>query len=148
MRISKTIKGELYHFYAQFTGDKKAKVRYFQTNEYIICDLSECFNYILLPKGKFVFNNVNVEKLKLNKAQRFEALDFNNITSIKELKPKLNLSDIFDNNELLVLDKLKKINKIARSVRWYYTGFGLPVESDEQIIKHSKEIKMMIKVFK
>lgn len=78
MRIGKTIKGELFHFYLQFiVNEKKAKVRYFLTEDWVICDLSEDFNYVLLPKGKYNFNGVEVEKLKLNKLQKLDALDYN-----------------------------------------------------------------------
>jgi hypothetical protein len=78
MRIGKTVKGELYHFYLQFIpNEKKAKVRYFQTDDWVICDLSEDFNYVLLPKGKFNFNDTDIEKLKLNKYQKWDALDYN-----------------------------------------------------------------------
>lgn len=79
MRIQKTIKGELYNFYLQFiANEKKAKVRYFQSDEWIICDLSEDFGYVLLPKGKFNLNGVDVEKLKLNKFQKNDAIEYNN----------------------------------------------------------------------
>lgn len=79
MRIQKTIKGELYNFYLQFiANEKKAKVRYFQSDEWIICDLSEDFVYVLLPKGKFNLNGVDVEKLKLNKFQKNDAIEYNN----------------------------------------------------------------------
>jgi hypothetical protein len=78
MRIGKTVKGELYHFNLQFIpNEKKAKVRYFQTDDWVICDLSEDFNYVLLPKGKFKFNDTDIEKLKLNKYQKWDALDYN-----------------------------------------------------------------------
>jgi hypothetical protein len=78
MRIGKTIKGELYHFYVQFIPyEKKVKVRYFQSDEWTVCDLSDDFNYILLPEGKFRFNDTDVKKLKLNKTQRIHALDYN-----------------------------------------------------------------------
>jgi hypothetical protein len=78
MRIGKTVKGELYHFYLQFIpNERKAKVRYFQTDDWVICDLSEDFNYVLLPKGKFKFNDTDIEKLKLNKYQKWDALDYN-----------------------------------------------------------------------
>lgn len=78
MRIGKTIKGELFHFYLQFiVNEKKAKVRYFRSDDWVICDLSEDFNYVLLPKGKYNFNGVEVEKLKLNKLQKLDALDYN-----------------------------------------------------------------------
>jgi len=78
MRIVKTIKGDKYLFNLQFIlNEKKAKVRYFQSNEWTICDLSDDFNYVLLPKGKFRFNDTNVDKLKLNKIQRLDALDYN-----------------------------------------------------------------------
>lgn len=77
MRVNKTIKGELYSFYVQFIFNQKtAKVRYFQSDFWTICNLSEDLNYILLPKGQFIFDNTEVEKLKLNKRQRLEAIDY------------------------------------------------------------------------
>ena len=78
MRIGKTIKGELFSFYLQLIpNEKKAKVRYFQSDDWTICDLSEDFSYVLLPKGKFRFYDTDVEKLKLNKSQKLQAVDYN-----------------------------------------------------------------------
>lgn len=78
MKVSKTIKGDVYNFYAYFIPyEKKVKVRYLQSDEYTICDLSEDFNYIILPENKFIFNDKVVDKLKLNKYQKIEALDYN-----------------------------------------------------------------------
>jgi hypothetical protein len=80
MKAKKTIKGELYSFYFQLIPNgKKAKVRYFQGDEWTICDLSEDFGYILLPSKKFVFNDTEVKKLKLTKAQKHEAIDYNSL---------------------------------------------------------------------
>ena len=62
MRVKKVIKGEVYYFYAQFIINKeKVKVRYFQSDEWIICDLSKDFNYILLPENKFIKNGVSIK---------------------------------------------------------------------------------------
>lgn len=37
MRVGKTIKGELYYFYLQFIpNSKKAKIRYFMSDEWIV----------------------------------------------------------------------------------------------------------------
>lgn len=47
------------------------------SDEWIICDLSDDFNYILLPKGVFRFNDTDIKKLKLNKSQKLDALDYN-----------------------------------------------------------------------
>lgn len=78
MRIGKTINGELFNFYVQFIyNEGKAKVRYFLSDEWTVCDLSSDFKYVLLPKGKFKFNNVDVTKLKLNKLQIIEFLEYN-----------------------------------------------------------------------
>lgn len=78
MRIKKTIKGELFSFYLQFIPkEKKCKIRYFQSDDWVVCDLSDDFNYVLLPKGRFNFNNTDVIKLKLSKSQKFDALDYN-----------------------------------------------------------------------
>ena len=78
MRIGKTIKGELFNFYLQFIpNEKKAKVRYFQCDDWVICDLSDNYDYVLLPKGKFKFNDNDVEKLKLNNRQKSDAMDYN-----------------------------------------------------------------------
>ena len=48
----------------------------------------------------------------------------------------------------LLLEKLKKIDKIAREIGGYYTGFGLPLADENQMKKHDKEIKKMIKILK
>jgi hypothetical protein len=58
---------------------------------------------------------------------------------------KLHISDVSD---LLLLEKLKKIDKIARRIGGYYCGFGLPLDNDKRILKHINEIKKMIKVLK
>jgi hypothetical protein len=60
----------------------------------------------------------------------------------------MNESNITDTSDLLLLKKLKKIDKIARTIGGYYTGFGLPLEDDEMISKHRKEIEKMIKILK
>jgi len=80
MRVKKTIKGYLYNFYVQFIPrEKKAEVRYFRSDAWTICELSEDFNYILLPQDKFIFNGVSLKKLKLNRAQSFEAKEYNGL---------------------------------------------------------------------
>jgi uncharacterized pyridoxamine 5'-phosphate oxidase family protein len=78
MRIGKTIKGELYQFYLQFISkEKKASIRYFMSDDWTICELSEDYNYVLLSEGKFNFNGIDIKKLKLNKSQRLDAIDYN-----------------------------------------------------------------------
>lgn len=54
----------------------------------------------------------------------------------------------FKEEDLIFLKKLKKIDKIARTIGWYYTLFGLPLDSEERIIKHKKEIQKMINILK
>jgi len=44
------------------------------------------------------------------------------------------------------LEKLKKIDQIARSINGYYTRFGLPLDSKERMEKHKKEIDKMLKI--
>jgi len=68
-----------------------------------------------------------------------------NIKTFEEKTSELNISDVSD---LLLLDKLKKIDKISRKIGGYYTGFGLPLDTEERMIKHRKEIFQMIKVLK
>lgn len=56
------------------------------------------------------------------------------------------------------LDCLVRINKIAHNIKGYrdekdtlvpyYTGFGLPIEYEEQVHKHKKEIIKMINTIK
>lgn len=78
MRINKTIKGELYNFYLEFIpNEKKAKVKYLKSDEWTICELSDDFEYVLLPKGKFRFNDTDVNKLKLDKSTKREAMEYN-----------------------------------------------------------------------
>jgi hypothetical protein len=78
MRVHKTINGDVYSFYVKLIYNKRqASVRYFQSDVEIVCDLSDDFNYILLPKNKFIFNNKVLTKLKLNKIQKIEAQDHN-----------------------------------------------------------------------
>lgn len=80
MRVTKSIKGDIYKFHVQFIPhERKAKVRYFKSDSWTICELSDDFNHIILPDNKFIFNDTNVEKLKLNKVQRIEALEYNNL---------------------------------------------------------------------
>jgi len=71
--------------------------------------------------------------------------EVNKNTGLDNMDKKLHISDVSD---LLLLEKLKKIDKIARKIGGYYTGFGLPLDNDETILKHRKEIEKMIKVLK
>lgn len=81
MKIKKTINGEVYQFYFQLIpNERKTKVRYFQSDEWIICDLSEDFDHIIIPKDQLVFNGKSVTKLKLNKSQKYDALDYNSLS--------------------------------------------------------------------
>ena len=78
MRIKKTINGDSYYFYVQFAPKEcKAKVKYFCSDEWVICELSNDFNHIILPKGKFFLNGKDAVKLKLNKQQKLDVLDYN-----------------------------------------------------------------------
>lgn len=80
MKIKKTINGDEYTFYVQpIYGEMFVNVRYFHTDEWIKCNLSEDLKWIFLPNDKFIFNNVNVNKLKINKYLRFDIMDYNNI---------------------------------------------------------------------
>lgn len=60
----------------------------------------------------------------------------------------MDTNKIFKDEDLVFLDKLKKIDKISRKLGWYYTKFGLPLDSDERMIKHKKDIQKMIDVLK
>lgn len=51
-------------------------------------------------------------------------------------------------DDAICLKKLKKIDKIARSIGAVYCGFGLPLENDKQMEDYSKEVKKMIQVLK
>lgn len=47
MQIDKTISRELYYFYVHFIPkERKASVKYFHTNEWVICDITEDFNFV------------------------------------------------------------------------------------------------------
>ena len=71
--------------------------------------------------------------------------EVNKNTGLDNTDKKLHISDVSD---LLLLEKLKKIDKIARKIGGYYAGFGLPLDNDETILKHRKEIEKMIKILK
>ena len=83
MRIDKTIKGEKFCFYFKFLPDNMtAKVRYFGSNNYYDCKISEDFKYIILPDNfpPIYIDGVGettVKKLKLNKRMQEDAKFYN-----------------------------------------------------------------------
>ena len=79
MRIDKTISGELYYLYVHFIPkERKASVKYFHTDEWVICDITEDFNFVILPNNHFKVNETFIKRLKLNKVQRLDAIDYYN----------------------------------------------------------------------
>jgi hypothetical protein len=77
MRIHKTVNKEVFIFYVHFIlGERKAKVRYFQADENVICDISEDFKYVILPKGMYIKNGKEVKRLKLCRAEQVEAKEY------------------------------------------------------------------------
>lgn len=83
MRIDKTIKGEKFSYYVQFVHEQMiANVRYFQTDEWVSCKISDDFEYILLPDSflsPYISNvgYVPVGRLKLSKEHQWEAKNSN-----------------------------------------------------------------------
>jgi hypothetical protein len=77
MKISKKIKGINHTFHIDLIpNETKVKVRHSKSEEKVLCDLSEDFTHVLLPKGKFIFDGVELEKLKLNGQQRLDTMDY------------------------------------------------------------------------
>lgn len=80
MKITKNIKGERYDFYVQLVPNKQsALVKYFKSDIWTTCEISDDFNYIVLPEGFFRFDDTDVVRLKFNKVQKIEALEYNGI---------------------------------------------------------------------
>ena len=78
MRVNKTIKGEKYVFYLQFIPHSMtAKVRYFQSDEWIICSITPDFKYILMLENNKIINKLLVKKLTLNKYLQNDAKSYN-----------------------------------------------------------------------
>lgn len=83
MKINKTIKGEKFRYYVQpVPNTMTATVRYFQSDEPVIGNISSDFKYIVLPDdyvSPYIsgVGRVAVKKLKLAKFQQFEAKDYN-----------------------------------------------------------------------
>lgn len=82
MRVQKVIKGEIFHFHVYFQlNNMKAYVKYFSSGEVVECEISTDFKYILLPKDKFQLSTwsgiINPTKLKLDKANQYEAKWYN-----------------------------------------------------------------------
>jgi hypothetical protein len=80
MKIDKNINGDKYRFYVQAIPNKLAvNVKYFHTDEWIECNLTDDINWIILPENKFKFNGKSVSKLKLSKINKLHIMDYNNI---------------------------------------------------------------------
>jgi hypothetical protein len=71
MDITKTIKGEKVKFLIDFTPssvrEKIVFVRKSRADDWTMCNFSDDFNYIIVPKGKFLVEGIDVLKLKVNK---------------------------------------------------------------------------------
>lgn len=77
MKIKKTINRIPYTFYITLIPKtKKVLVRYFQSDEGYMCDLSDDFKYILLPENIFNFEGKEVKKLKLSKNQMYDVIEY------------------------------------------------------------------------
>jgi GTP-binding protein EngB required for normal cell division len=57
------------------------------------------------------------------------------------------LLKLFNDREFLV-KKLMKVDKIARSISGYRTGFGLPLDNSDRIERHKAEINKMVNAIK
>lgn len=80
MRVYKTVNKEVFIFYVHFIpGERKAKVRYFQADENTICDISEDFKYVIIPKGLYVKNGKEIQKLKLSRDGQIDAKEYSEI---------------------------------------------------------------------
>lgn len=84
MKVNKSIKGEVYPFHVRLIMNKmKANVKYLMGDKWVECTLSENFKYVLLPKDAFRFYfdgcHCTIDKLKLNKRQQLDAMDYNQL---------------------------------------------------------------------
>lgn len=83
MRIDKTIKGEKIPYNVKLIPDSMtASVRFTMSDEPVIGNISEDFNYIILPDtflSPYIsgIGHVKVGKLKLSKIQKLDAEDYN-----------------------------------------------------------------------
>ena len=81
MKIKKSIMGEVYTFYIQLIPNTmKCNVRYFHSNEWIECDITNDLKHIIIPKGKefkYDCNTKIVSKLRISKLLMLEILDYN-----------------------------------------------------------------------
>ena len=57
------------------------------------------------------------------------------------------LLKLFNDRELL-MKKLMRVDTIARSIRGYRTGFGLPFDDSDRIERHKAEINKMVNAIK
>jgi len=81
MRVKKTIKGDVYNFYVQFVPNSMtASIRYFQSDEWIICQISKDFKHILIPENTVgVIQRLEIKSLTLNKYQQLDAKMYNGV---------------------------------------------------------------------
>jgi hypothetical protein len=83
MKIDKTIKGEKFRFYVSLIPNSMtAAVRQSQAEEPVTGVVSDDFKWIILPEGYMSpyisgVGNVEVKKLKFDRAQQVEAKDYN-----------------------------------------------------------------------
>ena len=83
MRIDKTVKGEKIPYYVELIPNSmKANVRYFQSDEKMICDISKNFKYIILPEDYETpylsgVGKVKIDKLTLSSRQQIEVMEYN-----------------------------------------------------------------------
>ena len=91
MRIDKIIRGEKFPYYFDLIPNTMTvSVRAFISDETTICPISNDFKHIILPDSfKHFFTEVGyvkVGKLKLNKNQQHDAMDYNGIDWTKAKK--------------------------------------------------------------
>jgi hypothetical protein len=80
----KTIKGVRFTFNLEFiSNERKAIVRIGFWEAGVICDISEDFNYVLVPSGQIIVEGVEVKKIKLNRINKPIAKDYNDLNLIK-----------------------------------------------------------------
>jgi len=83
MKIKKSIKGEIFNYHVHFILDSmQASVRYGMGYEAQICTISDDFKYVILTDWEEFTHYIDgvyypVKKLKLNKCQQLEAIDYN-----------------------------------------------------------------------
>ena len=91
MRIDKTIHGQKFPFYCRhIPKSMKITVEDFRTSEFMECEITPDFKYILLPERSTVYitdiGYVKVEKLKLSKRQQIDIKDSLGLLDVNKVK--------------------------------------------------------------